>query len=81
MEEEEEESMMQCPYNAAHTILKHRMAAHLIKCRQQYPSDNFSTCPFNATHDVPTRELQVCRPSPLKNLFEMYYKVAVTLKA
>ncbi|KAK6617910.1 hypothetical protein RUM43_014139 [Polyplax serrata] len=52
------EEFMHCPYNFAHVLLKHRMAAHLIKCRKQYVGNEFATCPFNSTHDVPAPELE-----------------------
>lgn len=50
MEKAEENEMVQCPYDKTHLLLKSRLAAHLIKCRINYPDAELKACPFNSTH-------------------------------
>ena len=47
-----------CPYNQAHTILRHRMQTHLHKCRKNYPDQDMVSCTHNASHHVPRMELE-----------------------
>uniref|UniRef100_A0A182TKT6 CHHC U11-48K-type domain-containing protein n=1 Tax=Anopheles melas TaxID=34690 RepID=A0A182TKT6_9DIPT len=52
-------AVVQCPYNKSHTILAHRFAKHLIKCRRQHPNAKIAICPFNSSHHVNEQEMKV----------------------
>lgn len=47
-----EDPVMQCPYDTSHAILKSRMQAHLVKCKQNHLEADKMICPFNAIHHV-----------------------------
>lgn len=52
----EQDEYMVCPYNKAHSILRSRMPAHLIKCVKQFRGEPLSKCPYNAMHLFPKGE-------------------------
>lgn len=49
----------ECPYNASHRMLAHRLALHLVKCRRNHPDVEKVRCPFNSTHLINKPELNV----------------------
>lgn len=53
------EDIIECPYNKAHQILKHRFQTHLVKCSKNYPDVKKVRCPFNAVHLINEPELAV----------------------
>lgn len=53
------ESIIECPYNRAHQLLKHRFQTHLVKCRKNYPNVQKVQCPYNAVHLINELELKV----------------------
>ncbi|XP_053313708.1 protein D7-like isoform X2 [Spea bombifrons] len=55
------EGLLQCPYDKNHMIRPCRFPYHLVKCRENNPSvaKVTATCPYNARHRVPKRELQL----------------------
>jgi hypothetical protein len=54
------EKLIQCPYNSAHQILKHRFAKHLIKCRRSNgESVKTVACQYNSSHVYPESEIKL----------------------
>ncbi|XP_065214796.1 gametocyte-specific factor 1 homolog [Planococcus citri] len=72
---EDAQNFVTCPYNAAHSCPKFRMARHLVKCRRQHEevAKEQRVCPFNSTHIIPQIELAyhetIC---PDRELFYTY---------
>lgn len=56
--------MMECPYNKAHLIIRHRMPFHIVKCQKSYAGPPLDTCAYNAMHRLPagamTKHLEQC---------------------
>ncbi|XP_014085441.1 gametocyte-specific factor 1 homolog [Bactrocera oleae] len=53
---ENDNDVVECPYNPAHRLLRKRLQPHLIKCRVNYPQLELQKCPFNNTHHIPEPE-------------------------
>ncbi|GAV03322.1 hypothetical protein RvY_13764 [Ramazzottius varieornatus] len=49
-----DDHLLTCPYDMEHKIRHYRMESHLLKCQKQHPDVTVATCPFNATHVLPT---------------------------
>lgn len=47
------DELMECPFNAQHRIIRHRMPIHIVKCKKSYNGPPLETCPFNAMHMLP----------------------------
>ncbi|KAM5181186.1 protein D7-like [Mantella aurantiaca] len=54
-------ALIQCPYDKSHKVLAFRFPYHLVKCRENNPAaaKKMATCPFNARHIVPKKELEL----------------------
>lgn len=52
------DDLLICPYNKSHEIQPHKMQAHLIKCRKQYPNVKLNQCPFNSNHLLRKEDFQ-----------------------
>ncbi|KAG9461595.1 hypothetical protein GDO78_016301 [Eleutherodactylus coqui] len=57
----DQEGLLQCPYDKNHMIRPSRFPYHLVKCREnnQHVAKALATCPFNARHRVPKKELDL----------------------
>ncbi|XP_056418757.1 protein D7-like isoform X2 [Hyla sarda] len=55
------EGLLQCPYDKNHMIRPSRFPYHLVKCRENNKdvAKVLATCPFNARHRVPKKELDL----------------------
>ncbi|XP_040278206.1 protein D7-like isoform X1 [Bufo bufo] len=55
------DGLLQCPYDKNHLIRPSRFPYHLVKCREnnQAVAKVLATCPFNARHRVPKKELDL----------------------
>lgn len=47
-----------CPYDPSHSILVHRLAVHLTRCKKRNTHLRKVTCPFNVVHVVDRFEIE-----------------------
>ncbi|XP_073469739.1 uncharacterized protein [Aquarana catesbeiana] len=78
------EELFQCPYDKNHMIRSGRFQHHLVKCAENNKAvaKGLATCPFNARHRVPKKELALhmqtcenkCHLEPLPAFGEINYE-------
>ncbi|XP_040196692.1 protein D7-like [Rana temporaria] len=84
------EELFQCPYDKNHMIRSGRFQHHLVKCveNNKAVAKGLATCPFNARHRVPKKELELhmqtcenkCLLEPLPAFGEVNYEAEVKHK-
>ncbi|XP_022208733.2 gametocyte-specific factor 1 homolog [Drosophila obscura] len=48
-----------CPFAEAHSILRSRMAVHLVRCAPNHHGSKKVRCPFNITHILTITEMKI----------------------
>lgn len=73
---EPENILVSCPFEPTHRIFKHRIQSHLQKCAKNHPNVQTVVCPFDVTHVLNPRDLEVCCPLFYELfLFEIHHRI------
>ncbi|SPP78098.1 gametocyte-specific factor 1 homolog [Drosophila guanche] len=69
----DKDDILICPFDEGHSILRSRMAVHLVRCAPNHHGSKKVNCPFNITHICTITEMKIhVNNCPNRSAFEEF---------